>query len=628
MVSTRHNNQRALESQRRREAFIAWVAKTGCTSREACEHFGWGWSTYTGWRNRHEDFGPRVDEARRIARHGRKAYEEGNFISFRRCYLSMETTWFQQQIADAIEAARPGEVTLVLIPPEHGKTTLLEDWCTFKLVTDPSFRITVGSETVDHGEKVVTRVRERLEPGGPTPAIAKDFGPFAPESTKSSQVWGQRRFNVAGKRISDERDFSMNCVGITGRVQGTRCDLLLLDDVQDIKSIELSEKYFEIIKQSFLSRPSMFGRTVIIGTRVGEYDVYRRMIDAQLADKVIRIPAYRVSEGPPWPAPEVKPHIDKPETWAPEGIKFLWPEKYDQEEAGGIVIPGLHRYRYAALRFRVGEQTWWRIYMQRPEAATSMTFDGATTEAMRDPHRSVIADPRPVTNIETERVPVGDRHPVPVIVAVDPAVGGGNGVLAAAARPTMLEVLNCRLDYGLTKYSQIIEMVEDYCFRYSTQESVVSLVVVEDKAFQKGLLQDDRMMEVQRRFGFRLVPNTTGREKVDPDIGVPAMPMAMVRREITIPWADEISRTAMAPLLDQLHMWRPGVNGVKLPQDLVMCLWFAYRQWRGVRDTPVHPIGDSNDFRAARSPLRHARPRSIRRRTPYRSLRGGPQAWR
>jgi hypothetical protein len=123
------------------------------------------------------------------------------------------------------------------------------------------------------------------------------------------------------------------------------------------------------------------------------------------------------------------------------------------------------------------------------------------------------------------------------------------------------------------------------------------------------------------------MPNTTGREKADKDIGVPAMPMAMVRQEITIPWADLPSHTNMAPLLDQLHMWRPGVNGVKLPQDLVMCLWFAYRQWRNVRDTPVHAQGDGNEFRAARSPLRRARPRTMHRRSPYRSLRGGTK-WR
>src|SRR4029434_8454613 len=153
--------------------------------------------------------------------------------------------------------------------------------------------------------------------------------------TKSSdQVWGAKCFNVAMKGNTDERDYSMAAVGMTGGVQGTRCDLLLLDDIQDVKSGELSSKYTTIIRQSFLSRPSMFGRTVMIGTRVDEYDVYRRLKDAQIPNKVIEIPAYKISQPVPWPALQKPPQQDDESTWAPEGVKFLWPHKYDQIEEG------------------------------------------------------------------------------------------------------------------------------------------------------------------------------------------------------------------------------------------------------------------------------------------------------
>jgi hypothetical protein len=615
------SRRNSVESGKRREKFIK-LRSSGMSIVECCEAIEVKPSTYNFWRHRWPEFAARADEGFRRSRHAPKLYD-GSFVSFRQHYLGMETTWFQQLVVEAIEHARPGEVVLVLMPPAHGKTTLLEDWCTYKLVSDNSFRITVGSETVDHGVKVVSRVRDRFEEDGPTPTVVRDFGPLAPES-KDSSVWSQRRFNVVGKMTSDERDYSMNCVGITGRVQGTRCDLLLLDDMQDIKSIDQSQKYYNIVTQSFLSRPDMFGRTVIIGTRVGEFDVYRHLIDAQVADKIIRIPAYKIDGTLAWPQPQDKPLQDKPETWAPQGLQFLWPDKYDQIEEGGASMPGLHRFRYAALRFRVGEQTWHRIYMQRPEAATSMTFDEKTTAFMWDETRSIIADPRVIDSSERrDSTVVGETNKCPVIVAVDPAVGGGNGVLAAAARPRKLEVLHCQLDYGLSKFAQIIDLIEEECHRFSTPTSVVTTVVIEDKAFQRGLLQDDRMLELQRRFGFRIVPNTTGREKVDPDIGVPSMPMAMIRNEITIPWADEVSQDNMAPLLDHLHMWRPGVDGVKLPQDLVMCLWFAYRQWRGVRDTPLHAQPDLDRWRTASSTLRHRPLRTTRRHRPYRVLGGG-----
>jgi hypothetical protein len=185
-----------------------------------------------------------------------------------------------------------------------------------------------------------------------------------------------------------------------------------------------------------------------------------------------------------------------------------------------------------------------------------------------------------------------------------------------------MEVLSAHLSYGLTKYSQIIELIEEDCHTYTTEFSVVTMVVIEDKAFQKGLLEDDRMLALQSEFGFRISPNTTGREKADKDIGVPSLPMAMIRREITLPAADEESMKAMWHLLDQLGQWRPGVNGVKLPQDLVMCLWFAYRKWRAIKGVPASTTGSVESWRTRGSPLRR-RPRRVARRYP----RGGVQ-WR
>ena len=615
------NLVRSREAAARREKMIEEAGRGGSV-KDVLIRSGISRGKYNGWRQMYDDFGPRFDEARRRANKAGESYD-GTFVSFRANYLRMETTWFQQQVVDAIESARPGEVTLVLFPPEHGKTTLLEDWCTYKLLTDPGFRITVGSETVDHGEKVVSRVRERFEPDGPCPEIVRDFGPIAPLDMRSNQVWAQRKFNVAGKKATDERDYSMSCVGITGRVQGTRCDLLLMDDLQDVKSIDQSQKYFDIVTQSFLSRPSMFGRTVLIGTRVGEYDVYRKLKDAQIPDHIIEIPAYKTSESVPWPPPDRKPMMNDRSTWAPEGIKFLWPHKYDQIEVGGGYQDGLHRFRYAALRFRVGEQTWWRIYMQRPEAATSMTFDSETVACMYDETRSVIGDPRPISR--SDDPDVIDLAPVPVIISVDPAIGGGNGLVTAAMYPHRMDVLSVHLEYGLAKYQQIIQLIFDECVRRNTKDSYVSTVVIEDKAFQRGLLKDDRLLEAQRQFGFRIVANTTGKEKTDPDIGVPTLEMAMRRQEITIPWADELSQKKMYPLIDQLGQWRPGVNGVKLPQDLVMCLWFAYRRWLGQRELPPALSNDMSAWRTKASPLR--KPRQRRRRqtgvVTYRRQRGG-----
>lgn len=634
MAATPYGNQahRLAEDRRRR---FEQLCRIGLTMQQCCDEVGVSPGTVRNWYHKHPQWKLRIQAARREGRAARdleqeareidpnkvgsQDYRDSKFVRFRRNYLGMETTWFQAQIAEAIEQARPGEVVLVLIPPEHGKTTELEDWCTYKLADDPSFRITVASETEDHGVKILARVRARLEPDGPTPEVARKFGPFAPEEgVAKEQVWGQKRFNVAKKRASDERDYSMSAVGITGRVQGTRCDLLLIDDVQDVKSLNQSQRYFEIIKQSFLSRPSMFGRTVIIGTRVGDLDVYKLLIDAQIPDRIIRIPAYDQFGKVEWNFdPDVKPHWNKPETWAPVGVDFLWPQKFGADDPG--VVPAtledpfpFARFRYAALRFRVGEAAWWRNYMQKPEAATVMTFDAKTTEAMRDDLRSIDHDPRP--RLDGQSTPVG--------LSLDPAIGSRNAVIAGAMHSDVLEVLNVRCNEGLARYGQIFDILEEECHRWSTPTSWIEFVVVEDKAFQKGILQEDRMVELQRRFGFRVMPNTTGKEKTDKDIGVPSMQVPMRRGEITIPWADPQSQEAMKELLDDLRIWRPGIPGTKLPQDCTMALWFLFRKWRGIRHTQVHRPADSEQFASRPSPLRRQARTTTRRQRQMRPRAG------
>jgi hypothetical protein len=604
------------EAEKRRAEFLRAIHPGGMTLLEAGNLVGVSQQTVRKWRERFPKWAVELNRLRALARNAQGTFD-GSFVGFRLDYLGMETTWFQAQMVDAIERAQPGEVTLILIPPEHGKTTLLEDYCTYKLCTDQSFRITVASETVDHGVKILSRVKDRLEPDGPTPRIATDFGPLAPEDGAArDQVWSTRHFDVRGKKQSDERDYSMHAVGLTGRVQGTRCDLLLLDDVQDVKSVGRTDLYFNIIKQSFLSRPSMFGRTVIIGTRVDEFDVYRKMTDDQLDDHLVRISAYDIAESVDWPKPEVKPKPDKPETWAPEGVKFLWPDKYDDDPGDGF-----HRYRYAALRFRVGETAWARNYMQHPELAANRTFDRDTRERMYDPDRTILTDPRPRPLIDPQTDAVLGLGPVPVVVTLDPAIGSVNAILSAAMYPDTMEVLHVQRDVGLTKYSQIFDALEEELHRWNTETSYVELLVVEDKAFQKGLMRDDRMFEIQKRFGIRVLPNTTGKEKTDSEIGIPALPTAIWRGEITIPWMDHASQTNMAPLLSDLSIWKPFTPGTKLAQDHTMTLWFAYRKWRDYRNNPVHrPAGQDSTWQTRSSPLRTPPRRSRRTTRPYRPL--------
>jgi len=202
-----NNRERFAIAEARRDKFIDLLWK-GRNFVQAAEEIGVSRGTLQAWRTRYPDFKRRCIEAKAASRM-KKTDFDGSFVSFRKIYLGMDTTWFQNHAAEAVEKALPGEVTMILWPPGFGKTSLLEDWCTYKLVTDPTFRITVASAQINHSIKVLERVRNRMMVEGPIPRIAKDFGPIEPQEGRSEQTWSAKKFNVYKKFITDERDYSM-----------------------------------------------------------------------------------------------------------------------------------------------------------------------------------------------------------------------------------------------------------------------------------------------------------------------------------------------------------------------------------------------------------------------------------
>jgi hypothetical protein len=543
----RHRNY--YEGRARRDAFLALV-RAGSDIMGACTELGVSQQTYRSWRRRWPQFGAEIDSARVSAKdaHSLRVGWTGGFAEFRKAYFGMDSPWFHLEIIDAIEHAEPGSITLILLPPEHGKTTLLEDFVNYKLATDPSYRFTYGSERIHHGEKVSGRVRGRMEVDGPCADYVSRFGPFAPQAgedrtdqRKSRQPWGDRRFNVYKKGNHDERDYSFVAIGIGAAIAGTRTDRLIIDDVQSLKSLTQTDKIVEVLRQDWFSRPGTKGSTIIVGTRVGDLDVYQALMDATRPDgtpllhRVIVYPAVR-------PDP------------TGQGEKlYLWPERYSPAE-------------YELMEGTVGPEAWSRNYQQRPRVKGQASFTAEIIAGCDDPMRSWYMDP------PADAWGVG--------LSIDPALGGQNVVLAAALGPK-LTVLDSQGDYGLVRTEQIISVAADFCARWHGRGLPITDVVIEEMAFQRGLPNDERLKELQRQYGFNIRPHQTNNNKNDPNLGVTAMALSMIRTEIVLPAAtDEATTGRIQPLRDELLRWRPHVRGTKLKMDRVMALWFLWLLWR------------------------------------------------
>lgn len=553
---------------RRRQLFVAELINGNDDGhayiKRCCDAAGVQTRTFATWSQRYPDWAAMVKGIRGKQREEAKAKRslhphevsrvewDGSFGEFRRIFLGRTfSPWFHTRAVEIIEKAEPGSITMFLWPPGHGKTALIEDYCTFKLCTDPAFLITVGSEKEAHARKVIALVKSRMEDATPGyELMRRKFGPFAPPKglgEHSTQPWAAGYFNVYKKPSGDDRDFSMAALGMGGSVIGTRTDLLIVDDPQSRKSLDQTDTLVEVFRQDWLSRPMAGGskgtpgKTVVIMNRVGDKDFAQKLLDGpdgdgvSLVDDVIRVRADR--------------NPDPAQKWA-------WPEKFADRD-------------YEKMKKNVGEDAWARNFLQIAQPKGSQTFTKELVHDCENPLRSIIHD-----------CPLDDGRAMHVEVACDPGYGVA-AVLAAGFTQRKMYVLDAQQIPNLVSPEQIWDMIEEQIHQWNTPgRSIVTDITIEENAFQKGMQQDDRSLEMRRRFGVQIRPHQTRIDKNDDDIGIPQMAMAMRRREIDFPAWDDVSRHRMATLYSQLYSYRAWVKGSKLEMDLIMPLWFLFRRWR------------------------------------------------
>lgn len=541
-----------------RSAFLKGLAEHQGRVFLALEVSGVKESAYRKWRQHYPGFRRKVDaiKARHSDQKQKNAALRAGFAAFRKTYFGFDSPKFHLDIVDALENSPPGSVTLVLMPPEHGKTTIVEDFCGYMLAKDPNFRITVGSQNVKHAVKVLGRVKDRMTDEGNAQRYVLDFGPFAPDATRKTQTWSATQFNV-WQKDSGERDYSMQALGITSAIQGTRADLMIIDDVQGMTNLNETVAILTKLRQDWLSRSGSFGRCVILGTRVGPGDVYEELENSTLVNRVIKYSAYR-GEMKAWTEPKGHNPKEDPREIPDHITTWLWPERYSP-------------LNYLVMRVNAGETAWSRNYMQRGDL-------GGTNPFKAD---MLAAAARREFSVKHNR---HDHFDGEIVIAIDPGFGVNATMAALMTKDFMLPV-TWRLDYELTNTQQIWQILEDTILNVQSATQPVTEVVLEDKAFQKGLLDDQGLVSLRERFKFRSHGHQTGANKYDPDLGIPQMARSFERSELILPGAEDSETAAARALLDD-HMikWRPYKRGNRLTQDLVITLWFCWMTWRRLHD--------------------------------------------
>lgn len=315
----------------RMEACLALLAD-GKTVDEATAKIGVTISAYKQWRKISPWFCNEVDRIRMTNAKKRE---------FPRCPFSPESrakyfySEYDEPITpphlgiaiDFINSLKPGEFGLILFPPDHAKTSLGEDWLSCGLADDPETRAAIISKTQPDASTRLLHIQTRMEDRDFYPEFINDFGPFKSEGR--GKPWGARWMSLL-RKTPRERDYSLQALGIGTQVQGKRLDKVLCDDIADDRNYEDYEDQATYIRQSVNTRIGNTGIGLMIGTRQGEMDVYRKLMDEDFFDKVLILPAVFPDGTTLWPARFSRDDYYRMERKAGPRV---WALTYQQEDA-------------------------------------------------------------------------------------------------------------------------------------------------------------------------------------------------------------------------------------------------------------------------------------------------------
>lgn len=546
----------------RTKAEILKLLEDGHTNADACRLAGKSADIVKYYRKSDPAFREAMDLIRARAA-GSKATGENRDISFEEFsvkYLNSQLFTHQLQWVDAIEGRIPrdlhptqtyvaGDPDTIIIntPPGHAKsTTITMNYVTYKIVTNPEFRVVIISKTETMAKKFLAGIKRRLT----NTAFSKlqiDFAP--PEGfERSAEMWTNKMIYF-GHSDSDQKDPTVEVLGIGNQIYGARADLIILDDVADTHNAHQYDAHLDYIMQDVMTRDAPL---LVVGTRVAPVDIYSELMNPEHYD----------GEESDWTylsQPVILEPGETPDQWV-----TLWPYS-DQPHA---VRPGVQREdglwpkwdgpRLSKLRKKIKPSTWALVYMQQP-VSDDATFTIEAINACQS-YR------------QRGHLPEG-KDRLYFVAGLDPATQAGftAAVLLAVDRESgqryLIDVFNRQV-----RAAGLRQLIEDWTEKYPINEWRV-----EKNAFQSFLTQDREINQYLAARGVRLREHRTGNNKHDPDWGVASMD-ALFRgwqdKQALIDIPGSSQNEAFRQFKEQLITWYPEAPKTQ-KTDIVMALWFA-----------------------------------------------------
>ena len=478
--------------------------------------------------------------------------------------------------------------SLILLPAQHGKSTLMSKWFPiWEIAANPNIRIVLIMKTADDVHAYAQGIQNILTANK---KLVTDFGPFKPGN---EDIWSTKFFNVAQRTINDEH-LTMEFFGAGGKVLGHRSEICIVDDVvtddtagtlirrkdqlrwfrEEVQTspkpmyprgreIDPSEKEgllaqgvhlhgygdeYEIYKvPESVKWPTdiSYERVIVTGTRFHPQDLYETLTHdptyAQLYFDCF------------WDHKRQKPDKTQKSPLWPSGMPL---KKLERERRSLGILSFNKRFRNIA--FDQAEMAFHETYINGGE------LEGVQYPGCLDRTRS-FGDFEPEwfktlgfdpASGSTSR---NSTWPSYVLLGTDHADDSGARYVIDIFRRQMgiEDIIDVLLDGNQGRGLPGMHAQYNY-----------DVAKIEVNACQKWLLQHARVVAATT-MGVRMEPHQTQGNKWDPEMGVKSMEGMVANGLLRIPYKTPHDQAKAAELIDQMLIFPKGVY------DYCMALWFA-----------------------------------------------------
>ncbi|MFC3833088.1 MULTISPECIES: hypothetical protein [Deinococcus] len=196
---------------------------------------------------------------------------ERDFEFFQRQILQIPEEFIRPHQLGWVDSFETYTKVMLLAPREHLKSSTLTAYLLWKVLYNPELRILIVTISDSLASGMLNRVKTILETN---PRIKKLFG-----DVKGNGIWGAEGLTLKRKNVYTEP--TIKAIGVGTAAVGSRCDLLICDDLTDSQKadspaerLKLSERFFGELSSLVFAG----GRTIVLGTRKSKDDLYSEIL--------------------------------------------------------------------------------------------------------------------------------------------------------------------------------------------------------------------------------------------------------------------------------------------------------------------------------------------------------------